>query len=53
MILLTLFGMLQLRNAKDLLRKMKSSGAKQAGKACLEACLDVVVIALSLVCEYP
>ena len=45
--------MLQLHNAKDLLGKMKSSSAKQAGKSCLEACLDTVVIALSLVCEYP
>ena len=43
---------MQLHNAKDLLGKLESSSAEQIGKSCLEACLDTVVISLSLVCEY-
>ena len=43
---------MQLHNAKDILRKLESVSAEQAGKSCLESCLDAVVIALSLVCVW-
>ncbi len=43
---------MQLHNAKDMLGKLGSSSAEQIGKSCLEACLDTIVISLSLVGEY-